>query len=1120
MSKVDAPAVRLPSQPIPASEARSESTVARGDEINQPDPDSFVARRDTQTESPPPSSAIALERPVTLTTVDKLVRDLSSRDAYAKLMALPSEELSLALRELVYVDRGKTLSRYVNGFLNKPQAARSFAKRLDEDLRDPFVADALAEYLDPKVWGALLRTGQSFSTSFGGADRIKATLAERERFAEIEGFLISNTTHSWLEGADAAVVTDGEAVGAHGVLVADPALFENLLARVAGAETGRLWNRLVDNLPDTELRALVSQMATQLGTPARSEILLNLAPENLERLLAAAEGSGVKAALITGLGGEDLVAEQLEAKPSLLGVMGMLREAATETYEVQQGTAKMSAADRAWLAGMEDAITRQDAHAVADLLETAGPKRYWALWDASREMNLPELEPGELRTEQGKEAWKVNWNLTKGDDDRMIQQVIRLAGKLNLTDGLMQTLSDTLFFRKEFWVGGDGHLEGGSTYGILPGQWSADHPSRLGTFTANDIESAVFRGEKLSTMTYRKAPHFEAKSPPFWYRWFHGANEPQAATDNKEEMRGFGNADNFKCLVRDANGKPLIILATGGFGEYRDGEIAMWNVLPFHMVLSDYESAEPVFGSTKATHSAMMALEPSQLAAKLERLGADGVDRHIATLMRRDPWNVESTDSYKLVEFATKIAEAGQGRGDAGTKVSFATALTGLSIDSNYQLVRAVLAMEDPALVKGFRAAVGDEVFRRLVSGTKADSITGRALLEGELPARNATGQFKELAGLDELPLPAGANRHQYLFLKGFLGDDLGGYMENVEGAMTDWGIEPSRISFAKYNTAISSLLVAAEIAQQINAKHAETGDQVILVGHSMGGPHAKSLLAGTREEYLAAVQKWNVTPGRTSEETIGTSQANENWTAVLAARERVAGNFLAQPAMQAQIAKDIVDCHELDSILAATLRLAGGNRQAFESMAAREVEARFPGERYPTVVLATDSDGELSLMPSTEHYYRKLLGTPSDGAVPAVDQWAVNGAAVVYLPNGRDHMAFLSFEHLAEHFAVQLDAGEPDETVRGILDRLHTMAGELAVEHPALSIFAGLLENADASWSPTQCKMLAAALRKYGKPLDELLTQKRAEALQDNLDTAGAVPAMLSILLGDIEYQ
>ncbi|MFC1610620.1 hypothetical protein ACFL6C_06660 [Myxococcota bacterium] len=277
----------------------------------------------------------------------------------------------------------------------------------------------------------------------------------------------------------------------------------------------------------------------------------------------------------------------------------------------------------------------------------------------------------------------------------------------------------------------------------------------------------------------------------------------------------------------------------------------------------------------------------------------------------------------------------------------------------------------------------------QLIKGEKRDSIIGRALLDGRYPARDVTTRFKELynQGLEGKPpekaesieLPKNKNDFEYFFLEGLFGQNLPGYMEVNREGMEKAGVVPDQIQFATYNTTTSTFVNAVRIAEQILAGKKETNRNAILVTHSMGGRHAQVILAGTWEEFQEA----------------GVTRAD--FDTVLQARESVAGNLLMQPAINAQIAKDVRHKEVLRPVLDEVMFLVGGKEAALADMSAEQLPQPFPGDEYPTVVLASDSNGNLSLLGGTiKQYHRKRYGVPSDAAVPTPEQVGINQALMI----------------------------------------------------------------------------------------------------------------------------
>lgn len=1053
-------------------------------------PDSFGVTGGDRRPEVSVGTPIELRKPITRTPIDSLIQRISGgeRAAFDELLVLPEREFALGLLRLLYLDDGKVLSKQLRTCTRS--RARAVAKKINDDLDDPFTIDALLVRLDADAWRCLLATGEKLE-NVGGVAAIRAELEEREQLARIEDLLVSKSggTLGFLDGLH--ISNDAEGMPALDLLLQNPPARQRaLLSRLGSVEVGRLWNRLVDNLPDEGLDRLAGAMARLKDPPLHPEVRLSLAPDNLEQLLAAAERRGVRDGLVEALGGETKVSAQLDKGADIIEGLELVWEAFTETTQVRTDTVEMSPADIEWLENAEAAIANQDARAMYDLLETAGPVRYWALQRQVRRMDLPTVEAEALATDPD-EAFLVRWQVTRGDFDRKANRQIYALSQSPLSDWLMQDIADSGFFRKQF----DEKRQGGSTYGIPFDRYGARHPALMGTFTPNQLIEQVFLGgREVMGMSYWKAPHARGIQP----------------SEDGEPFRYAGNFDTFDCLISDGKtGRCTIALSTGGYFAVGSEVAAGQSDLPFALVRADLETGRPVFDPAEDAHAALMELAPEALAAMLEQLGSTEIDSRIASMVRRQPWNSEAGAS-DLVALATAVAES--------DGCDFSAAFEGLGNESYYELGRALIAMKDPALVRGFRRAVGDEVFLRLVRGTKGErSIVGRALIDGELPTHNATAEFNTLIGDNERPLDPDANRYQYLLLKGFAGDKLGGYMENYRDAMTSWGIDRDRIAFADYNMAVNSLIAAADIARAINETHARTGDDVVLLAHSQGGPHTEALLAQTKREYMAAVSAWNERADVGEE--IGPQRAEATWAGIVEARKHVAGNFMSQPAMGAQLAKEIIENQDFAPSVAGIMQISGGDTAALESMATNPVAAPYPGDRVPTVVLVTDSEGKVSLASLSVRYHKNVLGVPSDGFVPSVDQWAVGGATVVVKPTARDHLMGLNFVRHAEHFAEQFEAGTPDDTIRQILLRTVEMINANGKSKPLAALAAALNEVATGETRLPEAvgRQIARLVRASAGPLDAGLRKLRQEYAQDDLSTRDAVPAMLTLLFEEI---
>jgi len=500
----------------------------------------------------------------------------------------------------------------------------------------------------------------------------------------------------------------------------------------------------------------------------------------------------------------------------------------------------------------------------------------------------------------------------------------------------------------------------------------------------------------------------------------------------------------------------------------------------------------------KEAHTALMRMSPRQFNEVLAKIPTEQLNNYLLEILDPKPWDLHSNQTHPLSEFVLKLAVEGR-PGVAGRFVN------ALSVEARMELTKALATLPDAQLHQRFRKVLGEEAYALLVQGSqsgKRDNIIGRALVEGRYPARNITDEFKSLynrakptkkAFNEPIELPNNKNDFQYFFLEGLFGQNLPGYLEANKEAMVAAGINKNQIQYAEYNTGGSTYLAAANIAEQLVARYRATGQKAVLITHSMGGRHAKALLGSTRAE----LQKAGL-----SAQQIAT---------IFEARELVAGNLLMQPALNAQIAQDIRTSDVMKGTFEAVLFLAGGTKDSFVDMSDRSLGEPFPGDRYPTVVLASDGPGSHSFLGAAiEHYYSGFYGVPSDGAVPTAEQIAVDGADLIYLPNAGDHMRpGLNVEHAVRHFSVQLYRGKPDEVLLGVMTRI----GELC---PIAGVVIDKLKDhlddeATRKWAAAQLEMHAPAIDAY-------LRKERLKAGVETMDPKRTTQAALALLLGKLD--
>ncbi|SET90318.1 hypothetical protein SAMN05443639_105241 [Stigmatella erecta] len=234
-------------------------------------------------------------------------------------------------------------------------------------------------------------------------------------------------------------------------------------------------------------------------------------------------------------------------------------------------------------------------------------------------------------------------------------------------------------------------------------------------------------------------------------------------------------------------------------------------------------------------------------------------------------------------------------------------------------------------------------------------------------PTTEATPRFRELYARvrrGERVLPAGADRHLYLFVRGMLGDELFGYLEANQVRLERRGLETHTVSVD------TEAPLEANLAQVRKALEdaAFFGRSVVLVGHSKGA--VESLSALSLYPHLRAHVR-----------------------AVLALQAPYGGSPVAHDLMASPEMRRVVD-------IALPLLFYGVSRcvEDLSYPARMDFVRRHPYPvDIPTVSLATSRDSRRSLLWPVAHYLRQRYGLASDGLVATVDA-EIPGSRVVRL--------------------------------------------------------------------------------------------------------------------------
>ncbi len=239
-------------------------------------------------------------------------------------------------------------------------------------------------------------------------------------------------------------------------------------------------------------------------------------------------------------------------------------------------------------------------------------------------------------------------------------------------------------------------------------------------------------------------------------------------------------------------------------------------------------------------------------------------------------------------------------------------------------------------------------------------------------PPTDVTARFREVhqrVREGEPVLPDEARRHLYLLVKGMLGDEVPGYLEDNQLRLEKRGLETREVAVDTEGRLVDNVEVVRDAL--LDAVH--FGRTVVLVGHSKGGVEAMSTLALHPE-------------------------LRRHVRAVVALQAPFGGSV---------IANDLVTTPSLRRLLdVAFPSLFQGEAGSVEDLSyAKRMEfvRRHPYPTdVPTVALATSRLSRRSLMRPLCAYVHERYGWACDGLVNAVDA-EVPGSRVVRLDD-MDH--------------------------------------------------------------------------------------------------------------------
>jgi triacylglycerol lipase len=240
-------------------------------------------------------------------------------------------------------------------------------------------------------------------------------------------------------------------------------------------------------------------------------------------------------------------------------------------------------------------------------------------------------------------------------------------------------------------------------------------------------------------------------------------------------------------------------------------------------------------------------------------------------------------------------------------------------------------------------------------------------------PPTDVTARFREVhqrVREGEPVLPDEAKRHLYLLLKGMLGDELPGYLEDNQRRLEKRGLETREVAVDTEGRLTRNVEVVREAL--LDAAH--FGRTVVLVGHSKGGVEAMSTLALYPE-------------------------LRRHVRAVVALQSPYGGSVIANDLVTTPSLRRMMDV--------AFPTLFQGDAASVDDLSyAKRMEFvrrhPYPATEVPTVALATSRLSRRSLLRLLCNYVWERYGWACDGLVNAVDA-EVPGSRVVRLDD-MDH--------------------------------------------------------------------------------------------------------------------
>ncbi len=244
--------------------------------------------------------------------------------------------------------------------------------------------------------------------------------------------------------------------------------------------------------------------------------------------------------------------------------------------------------------------------------------------------------------------------------------------------------------------------------------------------------------------------------------------------------------------------------------------------------------------------------------------------------------------------------------------------------------------------------------------------LAGTARSQPPAQTIDVTARYKK--GVDrvktgDLTLPKDAASHDYVIVKGLLGNKYPGYMSSSVKQLQRAGLN---VKFAPINTEASSEKNSKVISDMIkNAKR-----PIVFIGHSKGVVDTSDAIAELAKKDPALVKR--------------------NVSAFVAIQGPYKGTPIADVIMKTKIGRSLAGL--VGKILRTDLQ--AGDDLTTSRREAKIAESPYPAHLVPTLSLATERLSSLSLLGPLQLFLKRKHGFASDGLVPAHSS-VIPGSAV-----------------------------------------------------------------------------------------------------------------------------